>query len=71
MSTQYSNTGVEISLGKSRKIEEPDEVPGPGAYSPKKELVQKRPQTAKMGTSKRFYKPLLTESSAHFYNSSM
>lgn len=36
LSSQYSNTGVELSLGKSRKIDTPKNVPGPGAYNPKK-----------------------------------
>ena len=66
ISSQYSNTGVELSLGKSRKIDQPNNVPGPGAYNPKKEKVQKRPQTAKIGNSKRFFK-INTESSPQFY----
>ena len=53
-------------MGKSSKIEEPDGVPGPGAYNPKKEAIQKRPKSAKIGTSQRF-NTILTESSPNFY----
>lgn len=56
LSTEYTNNGVELSLGLSRKIEEREDFPGPGAYNPKNESIQKRPMTAKIGTSKRFYK---------------
>ena len=56
LSTQYNNTGVELSLGMSRKVEEREDFPGPGAYNPDKSVVQKRPSTAKIGRSKRFYK---------------
>ena len=67
LSTQYSNTGVELSLGKSEKKEEVENVPGPGAYNPNKDVIQRRPKTAKIGTSKRFFK-IHTESTQNIYN---
>lgn len=36
LSTEISNKGVEISLAMSRRAEEKDDIPGPGAYNPKK-----------------------------------
>jgi hypothetical protein len=61
---------VEISLGMSRKVEERDDFPGPGAYNPNKSVVQKRPETAKIGRGQRFYK-VKTESSPTFYDSKL
>jgi hypothetical protein len=34
LKTEYISTGVSISLGKSRKHEESEDFPGPGAYNP-------------------------------------
>ena len=45
-----------MSVGMSRKAEEKEDFPGPGAYNPNKSVTQKRPQTAKIGRSQRFYK---------------
>ena len=55
----------------SRKVEEKQDFPGPGAYNPDKTKIQKRPQTAKIGRGQRFYK-MNTEAatpSPSFYNS--
>ena len=68
LSTDISNKGVEISLAMSRRAEEKDDIPGPGAYNPKKQNVQKRPKSAKIGTSKRFY-TIKTQCSPSFYDS--
>ena len=54
----------------SRRVEERDEIPGPGSYNPNKSMVLKRPQSAQMGTGKRFYR-LNTESCGSFYDSKM
>ena len=37
----------------SRKFEAPSANPGPGMYCPNKDFIKKRPQSAKIGTSKR------------------
>lgn len=70
LSNAYSNTGVEITLGVSRKAEERESSPGPAAYNNDKTNVQNRPQTAKIGKSQRFYK-MKTESSSQFYESTI
>ena len=70
LSSEYNNTGVQISLGMSRKIEEKNENPGPGSYNPNTSQILKRPQTAKIGKSQRFYK-IKTEASDNFYDSKM
>ena len=53
---EYASTGVDISLGISRKREEKEDFPGPGAYNPNMRVILKRPSTAKLGKSQRFYK---------------
>ena len=40
LKTEYISTGVSISLGKSRKHDETDDIPGPGAYNPRPSVVQ-------------------------------
>jgi hypothetical protein len=40
----------------SRKKEDKEDFPGPGAYNPNKEVTLKRPSTAKLGRGQRFYK---------------
>lgn len=40
LKTEYISTGVSISLGKSRKHEENEDVPGPGAYNPRSSVIQ-------------------------------
>ena len=52
----------------SRKAEDRQDFPGPGTYTPNREVTNKRPQTAKIGKSKRFYK-MKTEASPSFYDS--
>jgi hypothetical protein len=54
LKAEYLSTGISVSLGKSRKHEEGEDFPGPGAYDPHMERVQRRPASAKIGKSMRF-----------------